>query len=191
MTCGFDESDLLLSTRAHASRRGSRSKRGPCSQCARQEHHFPPVLDARPGRAEERWRRSRRSALRPSKCSTAFNQADLNTASICQVRASRSGRSLRYAGIKVACPARSHSSNSNPLPNSDLRRGCRAVVNGRRRRGTRRRTTCARHRPAASRCRRRGWPILNRPDVGRIQHRLDPRTGDRAVALVGAQKRGP
>ena len=54
-TCGFDESDLLLSPQALASRRGARSKRGSCSQCARQEHHFAPVLGARRGRALERW----------------------------------------------------------------------------------------------------------------------------------------
>jgi hypothetical protein len=52
----FAESDLLLSARPRAPRRGARSKRASCSQCARQEHHFAPVLSARPGRAEKRWR---------------------------------------------------------------------------------------------------------------------------------------
>jgi hypothetical protein len=36
-----------------------------------------------------------------------FRSGRLNTVSVCQVRASRSGRSLRYSGIEIVCPTRS------------------------------------------------------------------------------------
>lgn len=53
-------------------------------------------------------------------CGCMADQADLTTMSMCEVSGSRSGRGLRYAGITIACPTRSRSESSTPLPNSDF-----------------------------------------------------------------------
>ena len=113
VTCGFDEFDLLLRARPHPARSAGVGRSVVHVASVHDESTISRPLSARlcarprtgggVPRALAQIRGARQELV------PFLVQADLNTVSMCQVRASRSGRSLRCSGTEIVCPTRSRS----------------------------------------------------------------------------------